>query len=113
MCVRIQKQTESVVWNKTGDNVRMLVAHYGEDPGLVLQDYRRLHPDAERAVAIVYAHGVLPRTEFCTKASVAAAIKGVRSEVDALPPKEADSLRNHWIGLCERFSVSYRTELGK
>ena len=113
MCVRIQKQTESIVWNGTGDNVRLLMAHYGEDAALVLREYRRLHPGAEPRAAIVHVHGARPRLEFCSKASVAAALKGVRSEIDSLPAAEAETMRNFWVGLCERFSVACKTELGR
>lgn len=113
MCVRIQKQTESIVWTGTGDNVRLLLAHFGEDAALVMREYRRLHPEAEPRAAIVYVHGALPRPEFCTRASVGAALKGARSEIDAAPEGDAETLRAFWVGLCERFSVAYKMELGR
>jgi hypothetical protein len=113
MCVRIQKQTESIVWNKTGDNVRLLMAHHGEDAALIMREYRRLHPEADRKAAVVYVHGVLPRHELCSRASVAAALKNARSEIDAAPEGEAETLRTFWLGLCERFSVACKTELGR
>jgi hypothetical protein len=113
MCVRIQKQTESVVWNSTGDNVRIILAHFGEDAALIRREYRRLHPNSDGGAAISYVHGVLPRPEFCSRASVAAALKGVRSEIDAAPEGEAETIRAFWVGLCERFSVACKTELGR
>ena len=109
------QRIEVVADGDAGPVARFVMARIGEDAGLVTLAHSREHPGCEPGAVVAFSGGLPPRPELCSRASVAAALPGIASMIDAMnagpDAPRTKTLRDEWAALCERFGVAFHKEL--
>ena len=87
----------------TIDNVRFVLAFFGEDPTKVIEAFWQEH-HGDYAIVPLFAYGAVPRRELCTQKSLTAALQ----TVDIGPGRFTEM---KWKKLCEQMNVAWPKRL--
>lgn len=94
-------------------DTKLILAHFGEDAWLVENAYRRQDPRAECGIP-VFTYSLKARPEFCTNASLTAALPRIEAAVKAIADaREQKETANQWITIYESCNAAYGRTLLK
>ena len=85
-------------------DARFVLARFGEDADVVVATFWKEHGDASFVIVPLFARGVAPRGELCTKASLTQAL-----ETAVIEPNGTDA--QAWQRACEAHGVVWPKEL--
>lgn len=96
-----------------GDGFKFVVARFGEDARLV-RDAFHANRNGNDCAVIVFTHDFKPRAQFCSAASVAAALPAIKKAVKAMPDgHERAAEARFWVELCESVAAAHGQALLK
>ncbi len=85
------------------DNVRFVLAFFGEDPAKVIEAFWKEHR-GDYAIVPLFAYGAVPRRDLCTQHSLVAALQTVTLEPGGV-------IEQRWRKLCEQMNVAWPKRL--
>lgn len=96
----------------SGDGFKFVLAHFGEDVALVRDAFRKENPRGDFSI-VVFTHDTKPRREFCSAASVAAAIPSIEAATKTMTEAQRKEEAGFWCALCEAVATSHGSKLLK
>ena len=87
------------------DQVRFVLAFFGEDPAKIVEAFWKEHRySGDFTIVPLFAFGAVPRRDLCTQESLVAALRSVTIEPGGI-------VETKWKRLCEQMHVAWPKRL--